>query len=133
MVKHSSSKIVFMLHTYRTRKREKKGSGSGWDSLTEITAVGLLPKLVSFQGKNIIQRKLNDVQVFKSASYPTTSSVTQGQSVGGGRNGATKAEFSRTCEGAPATSQVLENFRRAISPAPADCPWVSEDDPTTVS
>ena len=28
----------------------------------------------------------------------------------------------------PAFSPVLENFRRALSSDPTDCPWVSEDD-----
>ena len=32
-----------------------------------------------------------------------------------------------------ALSPVLENFRRALSPDPTDCPWVSEDVLTAIS
>ena len=32
-----------------------------------------------------------------------------------------------------ALSPVLENFRRALSPDPTDCPWVSEDEKDSVS
>ena len=37
-----------------------------------------------------------------------------------------RRKFSRMGEEAP--SPVLENFLRAILPAPTDCPWVSKDD-----
>ena len=38
-----------------------------------------------------------------------------------------KWPFESRYQGAP--PPVLENFRRAISPGPTDCPWVSEDVP----
>ena len=49
------------------------------------------------------------------------SSETQGQSVGSRENA--RRKFSSK-SGRP----LLENFRRAFSPDPNDCPWVSEDD-----
>ena len=48
-------------------------------------------------------------------SLRISSSETQGQSVGKGEK--VQQKF----------SSMLENFCRASSPGPTDCPWVSED------
>ena len=48
-------------------------------------------------------------------SLRISSSETQGQSVGKGEK--VRQKF----------SSMLENFCRAFSPGPTDCPWVSED------
>ena len=61
---------------------------------------------------------LNNSFLFKAIIL--TSSETQGQSVGS--RGATKVSFQFK-----AFPPVLENFRRAFSPDPTDCSWVSED------
>ena len=94
-------------------------------------SLGRFQKSRSRQSKNLThltQKKLagikstahflNNSFLFKAIIL--TSSETQGQSVGSG--GATKVSFQFK-----AFASVLGNFRRAFSPDPTDCSWVSED------
>ena len=94
-------------------------------------SLGRFQKSRSRQSKNLThltQKKLagikstahflNNSFLFKAIIL--TSSETQGQSVGSW--GATKVSFQFK-----AFPPVLENVRRAFSPDPTDCSWVSED------
>ena len=94
-------------------------------------SLGRFQKSRSRQSKNLThltQKKLAGIKStahFLNNSFLfkviiLTSSETQGQSVGSG--GATKVSFQFK-----AFASVLENFRRAFSPDPTDCSWVSED------
>ena len=94
-------------------------------------SLGRFQKSRSRQSKNrthLTQKKLAGIKStahflnnsFFFKAIILTSSETQGQSVGSG--GATKVSFQFK-----AFASVLGNFRRAFSPDPTDCSWVSED------